>query len=77
MREQRIALEHHAEIALLGRQGGDVPPVEQHARPVLGATKPAMMFSSVVLPEADGPSSVQEAAGFHRRIHPCTAMASP
>ena len=30
VREQRIALEHHAEVALLRRQRGDVPPVEQH-----------------------------------------------
>ena len=30
VREQRIALEHHAEVALLRRQGGDVAAVQQH-----------------------------------------------
>ena len=56
MREQRVALEHQAGIALPRRQSRDVAPAEPHV-PRVGSTKPAIMRSVVVLPQPDGPSS--------------------
>ena len=55
--KQRVGLEHHADIALLDRHVGHVGVVEQIRPPASGVSRPAMMRSSVVLPQPEGPSS--------------------
>ena len=56
--EQRVVLEHEAHAgARCTRRLGDVLAVEADAAPRSGRSSPAMMRSSVVLPEPDGPSS--------------------
>jgi hypothetical protein len=58
VREQRIALEHHAHAALVRRKALDRPAVQDGSCPPVGFSKPASSISVVVLPEPDGPSSV-------------------
>ena len=61
LRVQRVALEHHRQVAL-GRVGlRRVDPVQQHA-PVSGFSSPAITRSVVVLPAPDGPSSTKNDA---------------
>ena len=49
-------LEHLRDVALLCRQRSDVDAVKQDF-PREGVTMPEIKFSSVVLPQPDGPSS--------------------
>ena len=53
--EQRVGLEDDAEVALGGRQRGDVAPAPGRSARVDGGSSPAMARSSVVLPQPDGP----------------------
>jgi hypothetical protein len=46
-------------------------------RPPSGATKPAAMRSSVVLPQPDAPSSVTNSPGAIESETPSTARAGP
>ena len=61
VREQRALLEDHADAALLGldpgARAGDGAPADLARVPASGRSKPAIMRSSVVLPEPLGPSS--------------------
>ena len=50
-------LEHLRDVALFGRQAGDVLAIHQHAAFARRLTRPEMMLSSEVLPQPDGPSS--------------------
>jgi hypothetical protein len=58
VREDRVILEHHADVALVRRDGVDDLVVEAD-RPASMLLNPAIMRSSVVLPQPDGPSSVK------------------
>ena len=49
-------LEHEADVAVAGRRCVTSSSLVQH-RAVVGRSRPAMMRSSVVLPEPDGPRS--------------------
>ena len=55
--EQRVALEHEPQPALLRRQVGDVVGAEQMV-PASGCSSPAITRSTVDLPDPDGPSNV-------------------
>ena len=57
MPEQRIMLEHEADVALADAARQRVLSVEMRPDPRSGHSRPAMMRSSVVLPEPEGPSS--------------------
>jgi hypothetical protein len=55
VREQRVVLEHHADVALVrGMAMISSPPT--FTLPALARTKPARIISSVVLPEPEGPA---------------------
>ena len=54
--EQGVLLEHRVDVALVWRHAPTSSPSSM-TRPALGCSKPAMIFSSVVLPHPDGPSS--------------------
>ena len=57
MAEQRVVLEHEADIALLHRLVRGVLVAEEDGARRSGVSSPAISRSSVVLPEPDGPSS--------------------
>ena len=64
VRIERVALEHHRDVALAGLRVGDVAsPSMQHAAGVRRDSRPARMRSVVVLPEPDGPSSAKNSPG--------------
>ena len=56
VRKQRVVLHHHADVARVGRQVGDVLIADPDAAGV-GCTKPATARKAVVLPQPDGPIS--------------------
>ena len=58
VRIERVALEHHGDVAVAGRQFVD-PPVADDDRARIVALQPATMRSRVDLPQPDGPSSVR------------------
>ena len=62
--EQRIGLEHHADVALVRLEVGDVLAVDQDACRPVGVSKPAIMRSIVVLPQPDGPEEGDELAAL-------------
>ena len=53
--ERGVVLEDEADAALLRRHAGDVVPADRRPRPESGVSSPAMMRSSVDLPEPLGP----------------------
>ncbi len=57
MREQRVALEDEADVAVARRQVRDIAAVQANRGRTADATKPAMVRSSEVLPQPDGPSN--------------------
>ena len=59
MREQRVVLEHHADVALVRRRARITSRSPKRMLPLSGRMKPASTISSVVLPEPEGPSSVR------------------
>ena len=62
MREQGVVLEHHADVALLGRHVDDIRAVEADRCRRSASSKPAISFSVVVLPQPDGPEQRDELA---------------
>ena len=56
VRPERVGLEHHRDVAPLGRQLGDVAAATRDA-PATAGRKPEMARSSVVLPQPDEPRS--------------------
>ena len=77
VREQRVVLEHHADPALRGRGERDVVALQPHACPRREARNPAMILSSVVLPEPLGPRIVTSSPGWTVRSTPASATTSP
>jgi hypothetical protein len=55
MRKERVVLEHHAHVALIGGRRSTRLPSTWIA-PLVGFSNPASIIRSVVLPEPDGPS---------------------
>ena len=55
--KQRVALEHHADVALVRAAARVMSRAIEHDLPGVGSTKPATMRKVVVLPQPDGPSS--------------------
>ena len=66
MRKQRVVLEHHADLALVGRQSVTRSP-SMRISPLSGMRKPATRLSSVVLPQPEGPSRVMNLAAADRQ----------
>ena len=69
VREQRVVLEDGVHVALERRRGGDVLAA-QRTVPAVGRSKPAIIRSTVVLPEPDGPSSVTNSPSATSRSRP-------
>ena len=76
VREQAVALEHHAHVATRGRHRRDVLAVDEH-RSCGGRSKPATMRRAVVLPQPDGPSSATSSPGASSIDSPSRARVSP
>jgi hypothetical protein len=55
--EEGIVLEDGCHVALIGRERGDLLPVEKMRG--VGWSNPAIIRRLVVLPEPDGPSKVK------------------
>ena len=78
VRIERVVLEHHRDVALLGRHAlTTLPPIA--ISPSVISSSPAIMRSSVDLPQPDGPTSTQnspsaivdvDAADHLRRAEP-------
>ena len=66
--EQRVVLEDEADLALAHVGAGRVLAVEAAPLPASGTSRPAMMRSSVVLPEPDGPSSATSSPARMSRL---------
>ena len=77
MREQRVVLEHHADVAPGRRQGGDLRARRPSPMPPSGVSKPATTFSSVVLPEPLGPRMVRTRLAPPASETPSSATTSP
>ena len=78
VRENRITLKHHRRVALVGRHVVDhlaAAPIQ--ISPSVGASKPAIMRSVVVLPQPEGPSSVTNSPSAISRFMSLTASAMP
>ena len=54
MRKKGVFLEYSIEIALIGREGGNILSVKQNL-PLSGVSNPPIMRRVVVLPQPDGP----------------------
>ena len=55
VREQRVVLEHDADVALVRRQVRRCGLPSSRMAPAVGASKPASIIRIVVLPDPDGP----------------------
>ena len=62
VREQRVVLEDHADVALVRRQADDLAVAEEDARRWSGRTKPASTISERRLARARGAEQRQELA---------------
>ena len=62
VRIERIGLEDHGDAALGGRQLVDPPAADATARRPVIVSSPAMMRSSVDLPQPEGPTKTHELA---------------
>ena len=65
--EQRVVLEHEADLPLAHVLRRTHPRHGTGRCPLSGTSRPAMMRSSVVLPQPDGPSSATSSPGRERR----------
>ena len=76
MREKRVGLEHHADVALeAGAEVTSRPPIVM--LPELTISSPAMRRSVVVLPQPEGPRSVASVPGSMRNEMSFTAVTAP
>ena len=77
VREQRVVLEHHADVAPVRRQVARSTGRRGVISPEVGTSKPASIISDVVLPEPDGPEQGQELAPPMSRFRFLTTRVSP
>ena len=75
--EQGVVLEHEADAALAGRQRRSTSSPSKRTAPASGTSSPAMMRSSVVLPEPDGPSSATSSPAGTSRLTSSSAVNAP
>ena len=68
VREQRVALEHGVDVALVRRALRATSSPSSRIRPLVGRSKPAIMRSVVVFPQPDGPSMREELARRHVEV---------
>ena len=72
MRVERVALEHHGDVAVLGsRSLTSRPPIE--IEPAVTSSRPAIIRSSVDLPHPDGPTSTSSSPSAMSRSTASTA----
>ena len=57
VRVERVVLEHHRDVAVARRQIGDVAVADRGSCPSVISSSPAIIRSSVDLPQPDGPTS--------------------
>ena len=76
VREQRVVLEHDADIAPVRRHALDALAVKGD-RPAVGGSKPASIIRVVVLPEPGGPEQRQELAATDAEIEVPDDQAHP
>ena len=77
VREQRIGLEHHADVALGGGEPRHVLAADQDAARRWPISSPAIRRSVVVLPQPEGPSSVTSVPGSIVKETSSTAVTAP
>ena len=77
LRVQRVALEHHRQIALGGRGAASRRSRSGARVPVSGFSSPAITRSVVVLPAPDGPSSTKNAPSGMSSSRSSSAWTSP
>ena len=73
VRVERVALEHHGDAAQPRRQAVDDLP-SMSTSPSVGCSRPAMVRSSVVLPQPDGPSRTRYSPSRVARSMPSIAL---
>ena len=76
VREQRVVLEDGVDVAGERRPGVTSSP-PRNTRPAVGSSKPAIIRSTVVLPEPDGPSIEKNSPSRISRSRPSTAVTDP
>ena len=76
VREQRVILKHHADLALIGRHVVDPFAGDQDFSAVR-AEEPRARLRTVVLPQPDGPSSVMNSPRRIANEISCSAVTSP
>ena len=69
---ERIGLEHHGDVAVLGQHVGDVDLAEADL-PGMISSSPATILSAVVLPQPDGPTSTISSPSAISRFSSSTA----
>ena len=72
VRVERVALEHHGDVAVLGRGVGDVAP-PMTSSPAVTSSRPAIIRSRVDLPQPDGPTSTRSSPSATSRSTSSTA----
>ena len=72
VRVQGVVLEHHRDVAVLGRHVGDVAAADRDLA-ALSSSRPAIMRSSVDLPQPDGPTRTRNSPSAISRSIPATA----
>ena len=73
MAEQRIVLEHEADIAVPCTLSAEASSLPNQISPAVGISSPAISRSNVVLPEPDGPSSARSSPERISSDTPCSA----
>jgi hypothetical protein len=72
VRVERVVLEHHGDVAVLGRDVGDVAVADRIAPPSTSSS-PASIRSEVDLPQPDGPTRTRNSPSAISRFSASTA----
>ena len=67
-RIERVGLEHHGDAAVLRLLPGHVAAADPDLPPASTSIRPAMAFSSVDLPQPEGPSSTRNSRLRHLEV---------
>jgi hypothetical protein len=76
VRVERVALEDHRDVAILGRDVVD-DAIADPQRPALISSRPAIIRRLVVLPQPDGPTRTMNSPSPISRLRSFTAWKSP